>query len=243
MGIPEGSLAIAAFIVLALPGFIYAGVGRWARGESASDRDVGLTIARGAVFAVALTGVYLLVFGGWLYDGLGPGAATDALSIKNPRFLGLAVLGFYVAVPTFVSLILHRRRLKWTSPRWAIDGEGTVKRGLTWMLLPRSKHGYNSVPSAWNHATEQNHHAWVRIRRRNGEWVGGWFTEGSFVTTYPEPRSIYIAHQYCMTDDGNFQGENPIPGAGVFLMINDDDIVFWTNPARPNTEEDDDDGG
>lgn len=30
---------------------------------------------------------------------------------------------------------------------------------------------------------------------------------------------------------------------GVFLMINDDDIVFWTNPARPNTEEDDDDGG
>lgn len=232
MGIPEGSLAIAAFIVLALPGFIYAGVGRWARGESATDRNVGLTVARGAVFAVALTGIYLLFFGNWLYDGLGTGAATDAVIITNPRLLGLAVLLFYIAVPTVASIVLHRRRIEWVSPNWATDAKANAKRGLRWVRLPQSKHGYNSVPSAWNHATEQNHQAWVKIKRSNGEWVGGWFTKGSFVTTYPEPRSIYIAHQFRMTDDGNFDGEDPIPGAGVFLMISDDDVVFWTNPAR-----------
>ncbi|MDL9978715.1 DUF6338 family protein [Microbacterium sp. ASV49] len=242
VGIPEGSLAIAAFIVLALPGFIYAGVGRWARGESATDRDVGLTIARGAVFSVALTAVYLLLLGGWLFSGVGPGADADAVAIANPRLLGLTVLVFYVAVPTVVSIVMHRRRIDWVFPNWAEDARGDVKRGFGWVRLPQSKHGYNSVPSAWDHASEQNHQAWVKVKRSNGEWVGGWFTKGSFVTTYPEPRSIYIAHQFRMTNDGNFDGEGPIPGSGVFLMINNDDMVFWTNPARADQEKEDCDG-
>jgi hypothetical protein len=242
MGVPEGSFAVAAFIVLALPGFIYAAVGRWARGESATDRDVGLTIARGAVFAVVLTAAYLFVFGGWLYEGLKPGGNPDTLVIANPRLLGLAVLVFYIAVPTAVSVVLHRRRITWSRPGWAVDADGNGKRGLEWVLLPQSKHGYNSVPSAWDHATAQNHQAWVKVKRSNGEWVGGWFTQGSLVTTYPEPRSIYIAHQFRMTKDGNFDGEDPIPGSGVFLMINDDDMVFWSNPARAEDEKEDGDG-
>ncbi|SFR84265.1 hypothetical protein SAMN05428970_2958 [Agromyces sp. CF514] len=242
MGIPEGSLAIAAFVVLALPGFIYSGVGRWARGESATDRDAGLTVARGAVFAVALTGFYFLVFGGWLYSGLQPGASADALLIASPRLLGLIVLVFYIAVPATVSLFLHRRQIEWVRPKWAVDVRPKVKVGLEWVRLPQSKHGYNSAPSAWDYATEQNHQAWVKIKRSNGEWVGGWFTKGSFVTTYPEPRSIYIAHQFRMTDDGKYDGVDPLPGAGVFLMISDDDLVFWTNPARADQEKEDGDG-
>jgi len=242
MGVPEGSLAIAAFIVLALPGFILAAVGRWARGESTADRDVGLTFARGTVFAVGLTALYLVVFGAWLYDGLKPGAGADAVVIANPRLVGLAVLIFYVVIPAALSVLINWKNVSADWPAWVRGANGEVRRGFGWVRLLRSRHGYSSMPSAWNHAAEQNHDAWVKVKRSNGDWVGGWFSKGSFVTTYPEPNSIYIAHQFQMNDQGMIVGDDPIPGAGVFLMINDDDMVFWDSPKRAQAEKDGSDG-
>lgn len=237
MGVPESSFAIAAFVVVALPGFLYAAVGRWARGESASDRDVGLTIARGAAFAVTLTGVYLVLFGAWLFEGIEVSTNSEALTISDPRRLGVTVLVFYIVVPAVISALLHRQHITWSRPGWALDKAGDVKKGRRWAKYVHSRHGYSAVPSAWDHAARQNHNAWVKIKRSNGEWVGGWFTKGSFVTTYPEPRAIYVADQFAMTKDGNFIGEDPLPGSGVFLMISDTDLVFWTNPKRAQQQE------
>lgn len=157
--------------------------------------------------------------------------------IANPHLVGLAVLIFYLAVPAALSVLIHRKHICMDRPAWALDAAGNVRPAFKWARSLRSRHGYSSVPSAWNHATEQNHAAWVKVKRSNGDWVGGWFTKGSFVTTYPEPRSIYIAQQFKMNAQGMIEGDEPIPGTGVFLMINDDDIVFWDSPTRAQTQQ------
>jgi hypothetical protein len=101
MGVPEGSLAIAAFIILALPGFILAAVGRWARGESTADRDVGLTFARGTVFAVALTAVYLVVLAGHSMRDLSRGWARTPWSLQTRVSSGLPLLSYTSRSPLY----------------------------------------------------------------------------------------------------------------------------------------------
>ncbi|MEI2269476.1 DUF6338 family protein [Microbacterium sp. No. 7] len=230
MGIPASSFAVAAFVVIALPGFIYAAVSRRFRGEAATDRDVALTVARGAVFAVTMTAFYLAFLGAGLLGSLSAADTPDSFVVNNPKYLGGVVLILYVAVPAIVSLLLNWRHVEWSNPAWTLREDGSRKAVLGWVRYPRSRHGYSSMPSAWDHAASENHGAWVRVRRSNGEWVGGWYTAGSFATTYPEPRSIYIARQYVLKDDGTIV--KPEPNTGVFLSIGDDDMVFWTNPKR-----------
>ncbi|WP_430644934.1 DUF6338 family protein [Agromyces sp. GXS1127] len=217
MGLPEGSLAVAVFVVMALPGIVYAGVRRWARGELAGDRDVGLAIARGVVLSVALSSIYLLVLGDGLISGVGAGSDADTLVITDPRAVAVTVLCLYVLVPLVLSLALNFRFIEWN-----IREKGRFR-------LPSSKYGYTGTPSAWDHAARAGQQAWVKIHKGDGRWIGGWVTQGSFATTYPEKPSIYIAQQYIMTEEGNFGPA--IPQTGVYVTIGDDDIVIWTKPA------------
>ncbi|WP_143340406.1 DUF6338 family protein [Demequina sp. NBRC 110057] len=221
MGLPTSSLAIAVFVVVALPGFIQAGVRRWARGETASDRELGLSIARGAAFAVALTAVYLMIWGERLVAGISAGDDADALKITDPRHVGTTVLVLYLMVPVALSVLLQWQHVRWEK-----------SETVGWFRAPRSKYGYTLTPTAWDHAVRDVQPAWIRVRRANGEWVGGWFTKGSQASTYPEPRSLYIAQQFEIDQDG--QLGDAVPSTGVYITINDDDLVFWGRPqAQP----------
>lgn len=230
VGLPEGSFAIATLIVVALPGFISAGIRRWARGEFAEDRVLGLSIARGTTFAVVLTGLYLLIGGDGVFESLQAGKGTDTIVISDPRRLAVTVLVLYVVVPAVVAMIVNRTHIEWKVPA-KLEGATNFR----WVRLPSSKHGYKSTPSAWDHATIHNHHAWVKVQRSDGQWIGGWYTKGSFATTYPEPRSLYIARQYEMDDNGDFGDE--IPNTGIFIMVGDGDLVFWTRPPISEEQE------
>lgn len=224
MGLPEGSLAIAMLVVVALPGLIYSAVRRWARGESAEDRDLGLSIARGVVFAIALTSAYLFILGDALFVGLTSGTDADTLTIADARSVALAVLGLYVVLPTVLAFILSLPHIEWSKSTWS-----------RWVVLPRSRYGYSSTPTAWDHAMRRNQCAWVKIHRANGEWVGGWFTKGSFATAYPETQAIYIDQQWTMTAEGNYGA--PVPHTGVHLTIADDDVVIWTRHQNSQSGE------
>jgi hypothetical protein len=230
MGVPDGSYAIAAFIVIALPGFIYAGIRRRLRGEYSEDRDVSRTIARGATFAVALTAIYLLAFGDWIFEGLASGNDSNPVIIADAQRIGLTVLVLYIAIPAVLSVLLQIRHIAWRAPTWPKHTPRWLRSWMAWVRYPSSKRGYDATPTAWDHSITRNHSSWVKVKRGNGEWVGGWYTKGSFATTYPEARSIYIDRPYTMTDDGAF-GE-ATQDSGVFLMINDDDLVFWETPGK-----------
>lgn len=220
MGLPEGSLAMVLLIVIAVPGFIHSAIRRWARGESVSDRDLGLSIARGTVFAITLSCVYLVGFGNLVLVGLAAGSDVDTVTMTNPRAVALTVLVLYVIFPALVALALNLQHIEWAT-----------SQHFGWLRLPRSRHAYNSFPSAWDRAAQRNQHAWIKIRRPNGEWVGGWFTKGSFSTTYPEERALYIDQQWSMSADGNFIV--PIANTGIYVAIGDEDVVIWTRQPQP----------
>lgn len=253
MGLPEGSFAIAAFIVLALPGFIFSGIRRWLRGESVSDRSVSLTIARGAIFAIALSAVYLVIWGPDLFQGLATGDSTDSFVVIDPRRVGIAVFALYIVMPTLISLVLQCRHIQWRVPGWLerrlpeqVNRSPKPRRilpeqvapFLRWLVrVPSSKYGYESTPSAWDHAIRTTTSSWIKVKRADGDWVGGWYTKGSLATTYPEPRSIYIDQQWAMSKTGDFK--EAIPNTGLFVVIKDEDLVIWT---RNDEEEADSDG-
>jgi hypothetical protein len=69
----------------------------------------------------------------------------------------------------------------------------------------------------------------VRIRIGEGKWVGGWYGNDSFISTYPEPRDIYIQAQHHVDEGGQFCGR--VQGtAGVWFSVRDGDVVEWVEP-------------
>lgn len=220
MTVPNGSFAVAALIILALPGLVNAGIRRWARGEDASDRNLGLSFARGLVFAVALTSGYFSVAGPYVFAGVSTGQKADTLTVVDPRQVGLTVIVFYLLLPAALSLILNLKHIAWIS----------IERA-PWIRYPRSRAGYTETPSAWEFAALRLDSCWVRIRRADGKWIGGWFTKGSFANSYPEEQAIYIGEQWVVDSDGNFVA--PVPSTGVYVKMVDTDVVQWTRGDVP----------
>jgi hypothetical protein len=224
MDLIEGSLAVATFVMIALPGLVYVTVRRWARGEESEDRDFGLSVARGAVFSVSLTGAYMLAFGDTLGRGLAAGVDADTLVVSDARSVAITILVLYVAVPGLVAIALNHRHLTWQP----------VGRA-PWLRYLRSRHGYTSTPSAWDHAARMHQSSWVKVRKPDGTWIGGWYTRGSFASSYPEPRTVYIDQQFEIDGQGNFGAA--VVGAGVYVTITDDDIVIWVRPEPDPAKE------
>lgn len=87
---------------------------------------------------------------------------------------------------------------------------------------------YRAIPTAWDFAAPQRSGTFVRVRTPEGGWIGGWFGEGSFVSTYPEKRDIFIASQWTLSEHGAFQ--DVVPGsAGVWIAVGDGCLVEWIN--------------
>ncbi|MBB1516951.1 hypothetical protein H5398_13395 [Tessaracoccus sp. MC1679] len=241
--IPSNSFAVAAVIVLALPGIIFSGVRHWLRGERPGERNPGLVLARSFVFSVVLAGVYLMLFGGWLFDGIAPGSEADTLVVSDPRAVGGVVTVFFALIPALIALIVYRRDVRVepsaeNSPAW-IRGAWTgvqrasawVDRKLDWLPWMTSRHGYIDIASPWEKANRDNKDAaWVKIQRENGQWIGGWLTHGSLAAAYPEQHQLYIDQQYEMTADGDFG--DALTDTGVWIVVGDKDVVSWIKSGR-----------
>lgn len=209
MTVPTTSFAVAAFIVLALPGLVFAAVRRWLRGELHEDRNFGIAIARGVILSATLTSAYWAIFG----TAIGQVFTTDSdrVSVRDWRLAGLVVLTLYIVAPAVLAAVFCSRDIA-----WRLAGH--------WFPIPYPRRGHASVPTAWDFAAGLNHDTYVRIRKASGDWVGGWYTRKSYVTTYPESPSIYIHEQYEMQADGTF-GESL--NSGVWVSIGEGDIVSW----------------
>lgn len=227
MTVPTTSFAVAAFIVLALPGLVHGSLRRWLLGELHEDRNFGVAVARGIVLSIALASVYAVIFGSGL--DLVVESTPNKISVRDWRLLGLSVLVLFIGVPLAGSLAwyqLYHDAINWTQVKW---------KPLRWVRLPHTKHGYSSTPAAWDVAARNNPNTFVRVKKSNGDWIGGWYTQGSYVTTYPESPSIYIGHQYAMNPDGGFKEQ--IEGTGVWISISDGDVVSWQTPPDSSAKE------
>jgi hypothetical protein len=222
MVIPSTALGIVFLLVLVIPGTVYASVRTTVGGRGPHDSEIGTRVLQAVIASVLLNSAYLLVFGDWLIELFTRDGVTE-----RPRVAGATALALGVLVPALLAYVIH--------------GKPRIRRGfgrVSWLPWPRTTTGYETTPTAWDWAVQRRGGRWIRIRVTEGRWIGGWFSGRSFVSTYPEPRDIFIAEQHTMTPEGSF-GPAVEDSAGVWLTVNDGYIVEWINPdIEPSSEKD-----
>lgn len=233
MPFPTTAFQVAAVIVLLLPGLVYALVRRHRKGFRPDDLTIDSRIAQALVVSVLLNALYL-TFGWSLLDGM-VDLNHDPPLILDPWRLGAVVFVGCAVIPAVLAWLLN---LPWRARRRREGDQGWNRIPWKFERTIRS----SSVPTAWDEAASKPHHRMVRVQFPDGRWIGGFYGPGSFVSTFPQPRDLYISHQYAMSEEGEFL--NPIPRTGgVWLRISDEHIVefLWPNYSDSDgiTNEDD----
>jgi hypothetical protein len=215
---PTSAFEIVAIIVLLLPGLVFAVVRRTLRGFQYDDLAIDSRIAQALVISVLLDAVYL-VTSAPLIAGM-VDLSQDPPRILDPVGLGLTVLVACVGIPGALAALIYMP----FRPRFRLEGEtGFVIRGRRTIRA-------DSVPTAWDKAASVPDNRLVRVQRPGIGWIGGLYAENSYVSTYPQPRDIYISVQMEVSPEGVF-GEAVADTDGVWLRINDDDIVEFVKPV------------
>lgn len=226
MPFPTTSFQIVAVIVLLLPGLVYAVVRRRRKGYSPDDLAIDTRIAQALVVSVLLDSLYFAL--GWSWFKQLIVITGNDVTIVDGVGLGVAVFVGCAAVPTILALLLNlpyrvRRRREgdkgWAHRPWRV--ERTIRSSL--------------IPTAWDEAAAKPHQRMVRIQFPDGRWVGGFYGPGSFVSTFPQPRDIYISHQYEMDATGKFVAPIEKTG-GVWLRISDEHVVEFVWPFYTEDE-------
>jgi hypothetical protein len=214
---------------------VYAVVRRKRKGFGPDDLTIDTRIAQALLISVLLSSAYVALGWAWL-DGL---AIIDGetVTIVNPLGLGLTVLVACALVPAGLAWLLN---LPYEIRRWR---EGDTGWKLLWRWKLERTIRASSIPTAWDAAASRPHHRMVRVQFPDGRWIGGFYGPGSFVSTFPQPRDIYISHQYEMSEDGQFLSPLERTG-GVWLRIRDEHIVefLWPNYTPEDLHETDDGG-
>jgi hypothetical protein len=215
--VPTDAFGVLALVVLVLPGIVWVSVRTAVRGRLANDADVAGRVLQALVISVTLDAVYLLALGPAAVDRLI--ATADDPNAAGARTTAAAVLVLGVAVPALLAYLVHGE------PVW----KPVHPRAPKWLKIPRRTTTQQSTPTAWDRAAPELGGRWIRIRLADGKWIGGWYGNGSYISTYPEPHDIYVSDQHDVAADGMIGDQ--VPGtAGFWVALKDGDIVEWINP-------------
>ena len=232
MSIPSSTFAVVAFIVLFVPGFVFAVVRIWLRGFRADDKGIDTRIAQSLVVSVIFDAIYLI----FAYVRLGPlvNVTDKTIEILDPVALGWTILIGAVLVPGLVAVLIYQP----FRPRWRTPKERRPKRESKFPIKLVRLWNYSSVPTAWDQAAADPTNRFIRVLLPDKRYVGGYYGGGSYVSTYPEPRDLFISNPYIMSDSGDYV--EPLLGSmGLWLSIPDGAIVDWVDPYfEPPLEQD-----
>ncbi len=212
--------AMVLFVLVA-PGIVFEVARTRLTGYGPRDREVATRIVQAVLVSVIFDLLYLTIFGQMAVHAVD--SEGDGLQ-GNPRRLGLTALGLGIVVPAIVAQVVYggvafrrpaHRRLRWLPP------------------LPHLRQTpYERTPTAWDRAAVDLCGHWVRVRLADGKWVGGWYSGNSYVSTYPEPRDIYIEDQHEIAQDGSIGAQIPNT-AGVWVPVSDTTLVEWIKGEFP----------
>lgn len=255
MPFPTTVFGVVTIILLLVPGLVYAIARRHLKGFQYDDLSKDARIAQALIISLFLDAIYLLAASQWLGDWVE--FRADQAIVKAPSWgIAVAVLvgGFIVPwlmaivlnIPYRIIRLLKEDALETESRRNTCnlernDKSSRIKKlalviinAIKWLgnkfpfRIERTAY-YQSVPNAWDWGAREPRHRWVRVTLPDGRRVGGFFGPGSYVSTYPEPRDIFISHQYQLKDDGSW-GSMVEGTAGLWLRIGDDHIVEFLDP-------------
>ncbi len=212
MVIPSTVYQLFSILLLVVPGLVYAAVRRRLKGPVPEDRDFSVRLIRAIAVSAVLDLVYLWADGPrivTLATAKAQSAGAPRGFAAHPREAGWLGLVLLVAVPGGLGLLAHVRLHK---RPWPL--------GLAQVNHP--------TPSAWDRAAPRRGGCFVRVRATDGRWVGGWLDTDAFVSTYPEPRDIFIDTEWAMSADGEFL-HRVVGSRGVYVPLATTERVAWVD--------------
>ena len=207
--IPETIQALAILVIFVLPGIVYQAVRERYREPVTSDREIGRQVLRAIVVGIALDSLYLIVGGPALINLLaGVTGSSPPHPPPHPRIVGVVGLVLFVLVPATVAVV---------EAVWSRRASGSR---------------YRTTPTSWDHLFGDRDSCFVRVRLKDGRWVGGWFGKDSYASAFPQDRDIYLSVQYRMQADGRFGERLPATG-GVYVAAGEISVLEIIEGAEP----------
>jgi hypothetical protein len=199
---PSTVTQLVLVVVCVLPGVTYQFVRERARGPVPGETDLGHRLLRALTASIVLDGIYLAVLGRNLVEMLRPDRFPG-----DPRGTALYALVLLFGVPASSAAV------------------------LSWRERRRLRGRYRATPTAWDHMFRDRGPSYVRARLKDGTWVGGWYGETSFATSYPQPAELYLQSSYRMSADGSFLARVEATD-GLYLRAEDVDVIELLAPPR-----------
>lgn len=86
------------------------------------------------------------------------------------------------------------------------------------------------IPTAWDNFFGQGRPCWMLFRLKNGTSVGGYYGPGSFASSFPHHRDVYVEQAWRVDESGKF--ERMVDGtAGVLVSMADCELVEFFEVA------------
>lgn len=245
--VPRTVFQLAAVLLLIVPGIIYSGVRRRLGGPTPEDQALSVRLTRAIGISVILDLTYIFVAGAWLVRlvrGDGPDGSLAGL-VEQPRLSAVVGLGLLVVIPASLALLGQLRfripgrerprqdaDIPQGSHRWVNSITSFLRR---WSPL-RVEPVYHPAPSAWDRVAPDRGDTFVRIFTDDGNWVGGYLGDRSYVSTYPQPRDLFILVEWEMSETGEFIKAIP-DSLGVYLPLSGKERVAWLAVPDQSDEE------
>lgn len=218
--VPTNVFELLMLLLLVLPGTVYQFVRTRLRGPSPDDAGALSRVLRALGVSALLVTLYALLVGPQVLGLIADAQADnpdDALDAVRP--LAAWALALLVAVPAALAVVDHARR----------------RHTLKLKVLFSS---YDPTPRAWDAAFIDREPCYVRALTTEGRYLGGWYGPDSFVSSFPEPREMYLETAHLMNPDGSF-GDEVTDSAGLYIRCDDVRLVELVAPTQeePHHEE------
>lgn len=244
MVVPTTVFQLAAVLLLVVPGIVYTAVRRRLGGPTPEDQALSVRLTRAVGISVVLDLAYGIIAGPWLVRvivGDGPRGSLAGLA-DRPRLAAAVALVLLVLLPAGLAGLgqLRPKRPAWwpgdpASARHSWWREKVSPALHRWSPVTRLP-VYHPTPSAWDRAATDRGGAFVRVFTDDGYWVGGFLGDGSYISTYPQPRDLFIPVEWTMSKTGDFLEEVP-DSLGVYVPLSGKERVAWINPPDQSVEE------
>jgi hypothetical protein len=227
--VPTTATALVLLVVAVLPGSVYT----WAFERQASA--YGVTLADRVLRFVAVSLAYDVAYAWPAYllrrnalPPWRPGAfavvwAAVLVGLGVPACVGTVIGGLYATRGT---------RSGWRRLR---DGPLTARREAR---LLRFVLGPDPAPRAWDDFFSRRPAAYLRIRTREGEWVGGRYGSDSYAGSFPNDADLLLEEAWATDDNGLLVG----PGLGYPVYVSASTIAFMDILSRHDVAEVNGDG-
>ncbi len=218
--VPGTGFQLVMLLLFVLPGSVYQFVRSRLRGPHPDDSSAMNRVLRALAVSAGLVTIYAIAAGGTVLELIADVQQGDAASARaSVRPLAVWAFALLFVVPAALAVLAYvLTRLP--RPGW----------------LSPFRLTYDPTPRAWDFAFNDIDPKYVRILTADGRYLGGWYGKDSFVSSYPEPREIFLESANLMQSDGSF-GPEVDGSAGLYVRCEDVSLIEFIDPTSTGSGE------